>query len=524
MAAIITDQFRILNANNFVDSIDNSGNSYYIALGLPNSGIVGFGRSPDWDSNVPNPTDDFNYISHSQDDIIFGKKITSSNVRRLVRRINWVKGARYEMYRHDYSLNNPSIVTASTRLYDANYYIINSDYRVYICIDNGSSGINTSGNASQDQPNFTDLEPSKAGESGDGYLWKYLFSISPSDIIKFDSTEYIAVPNDWESSTDSQIQSIRENGNSDQNLNQIKKVYIENPGLNYSNGEVNIIGDGSGAKVIISTDDNGKILSCDVSSGGSGYTYAMVDLGPLQPSGNLQPPAKLIPIIPPSKGHGYDLYKELGADKVLIYARFDGSDYDFPTDTKFSQVSILRNPRRPNSNNIFDESQFSGMYGIKFLDDNSIIGEQYLTVGSRIQQSVTVNGVQATAVGYVASYDSETKVVRYFRDRSLYYNSATINQQDYVGVSTGSNTFNFASTSEKVSTPTGFSGSIDLLFSGITINPTGNKVINLGVQFSNGLSIPEINKKTGELIYLDNRPTISRNSRQKEDVKIILEF
>ena len=107
------------------------------------------------------------------------------------------------------------------------------------------------GNISQDEPTFTDLEPSKAGNSGDGYVWKYLFTVSPSDIIKFDSTEYITVPNNWSTSTDSQIRSVRENGNSDVNLNQIKHVYIENAGSGYANGlgqEVDIIGDGDGAK------------------------------------------------------------------------------------------------------------------------------------------------------------------------------------------------------------------------------------------------------------------------------------
>ena len=73
---------------------------------------------------------------------------------------------------------------------------------------------------------FTDLEPSKAGNSGDGYLWKYLFTVSPSDIIKFDSTEFITVPNSWGSSQDSQIRSVRENGDSSVNQNQIKHVYI----------------------------------------------------------------------------------------------------------------------------------------------------------------------------------------------------------------------------------------------------------------------------------------------------------
>ena len=58
----------------------------------------------------------------------------------------------------------------------ANYYVMNSNFNVYICIENGSSGINTTGNASEDEPTFTDLEPSKAGESQDGYVWKYLFT------------------------------------------------------------------------------------------------------------------------------------------------------------------------------------------------------------------------------------------------------------------------------------------------------------------------------------------------------------
>ena len=50
------------------------------------------------------------------------------------------------------------------------------------------------------------------------------------------------------------------------------------------------------------------------------------------------------------------------------------------------------------------------------------------------------------------------------------------------------------------------------------------KVVDLGVQFTNGVADGEINKRTGEIIYLDNRPAISRNVRQKEDIKIVLEF
>ena len=62
--------------------------------------------------------------------------------------------------------------------------------------------------------------------SGDGYIWKYLFTVSPSDIIKFDSTDFIAVPNDWTTTNDASIQSVRENGDSDTIIIKSKKFIL----------------------------------------------------------------------------------------------------------------------------------------------------------------------------------------------------------------------------------------------------------------------------------------------------------
>ena len=56
------------------------------------------------------------------------------------------------------------------------------------------------------------------------------------------------------------------------------------------------------------------------------------------------------------------------------------------------------------------------------------------------------------------------------------------------------------------------------------LHPTGTKIITLGSVFTNGIASPEINKGSGDIIYLDNRAIITRNTRQKEDIKIILEF
>ena len=530
MSAIVTDQFRILNANNFVESVENTNNSYYVFVGLANptgaGSLVGYGRSSDWNSTTPPPTDSFSYRSHSGDTMMFGKKVSSANIRRIIRRVDWTSGSRYEIYRDDYSASNPSPLTAANRLYDANYYVLNSDFKVYICIDNGSSGTNLLGNVSQDEPTFTDLEPSKAGNSGDGYVWKYLFTVSPSDIIKFDSTEFITVPNNWSSSVDAQIRAVRENGDSTVNENQIKHVYIEDGGEDYADGlgqEVDIIGDGQGAKARVDV-VNGTITDVAVSAGGKGYSYGIVDLGTLNSNVASDKRAKLIPIIPPKLGHGSDVYTELGTDRVIVYARFDDSTKDFPIDTKFGQVGIVKNPTKVGTSITYTDNTYSSLQAVKF---STVTGSSPI-IGEEIRQSLAVSPNSGkVATGYVASYDLETKVLKYFKDRSLNFNRVTKDQEDFSGISTSGRNYEFENaniSNNIVGTASSFSGSVDITFSDATINPNGNKVINLGTTFAQGLSDSEINKGSGEIIYLDNRPIINSNPRQKEDIKIILEF
>ena len=67
MPAIVTDQFRILNASNFVAGVSSSTNSYYVSVGLPNPApsSVGFGRQTNWNTATPNPVDSFSEIDLS---------------------------------------------------------------------------------------------------------------------------------------------------------------------------------------------------------------------------------------------------------------------------------------------------------------------------------------------------------------------------------------------------------------------------------------------------------------------------
>jgi hypothetical protein len=205
----------------------------------------------------------------------------------------------------------------------------------------------------------------------------------------------------------------------------------------------------------------------------------------------------------------------LGTDKVLVYARFDDSTKDFPTDAQFSQVGIVKNPTVSGSATTFTANQYSSLYAAKFVSNQT----GTLSPGDTITQ--TIAGV-GTAKGYVASYDSDTKVLKYFRSRSLYYHPTRYDQTDYSTVSSNGKVIEFTSGGGSIVGPT-FTGSIDTGFSGIT-TISGNKVVSLGVIFTYGLASPEINKESGDIIYIDNRPLVERNPRQKEDVKIILEF
>ena len=76
MAAIITDQIRILNAKNFVSGVTSSANAYYSFIGLPNPNDY----QSDWDTTPPSPKDNFTEENDYWDTMVALKKINSSDV------------------------------------------------------------------------------------------------------------------------------------------------------------------------------------------------------------------------------------------------------------------------------------------------------------------------------------------------------------------------------------------------------------------------------------------------------------
>ena len=279
----------------------------------------------------------------------------------MVRKYTWTSGTVYEMYKNDYSRSKLSPQTSATNLYDARYYIVNSQYKVYICINNGQNPENPLGKQSLDEPTFTDLEPRSAGSSGDGYVWKYLYTISPSDIVKFDSIDYIPVPSDWGTGDTADVKNNAVDG-------KIETALIVNAGGGYQPisttfNNIPILGDGTGGRASVTVDSQGKVSSVSITNGGNGYTRGAIRFFPGAPGSETGGPisgpsaigvgttsvAEFEVVTPPPGGHGFDIYKELGAFRVLLYSRYenDATNPDFITGNDFARVGVVKNPTTP---------------------------------------------------------------------------------------------------------------------------------------------------------------------------------
>ena len=517
MAAIITDQIRILNAKNFVAGVSNASNSYYSFIGLTNPTDY----QVDWDIDPPSPKDNSDQENDYWDTMVALKKINTADVRQVVPKLVWSSGTSYDMYRHDYSRSNTAAVSGSTSLYLANYFVMNSDFRVYICLQNGLDVDNPSGRPSLDEPTFTDLEPRSAGTSGDGYIWKYLFSIKPSDVAKFESTDYLPVPSDWATSTDNAA--VRDNAVD----GSIKIVTVTNKGVglgtaNSTYTSVPIKGDGSGAECTIIIDGNQQVSGVTVSNQGSDYTYGNVDLeaGGV-PTGTTRPTFNVI--MSPQGGHGADVYRELGAYNVLMYSRIenDNNNPDFITGNQIARVGVVENPEQFGSSSVLSVDKASALGALK------LVGSGYstatFTADSYFTQTISTG---STAVGRVVSYDQNTGVLKYWQDRSLagFNTVGTAQTQPQYGFNLDDFTSSPGTGGALTITPsTGVNLTIDENFSGIS-TVINNRTYYLGQTFTSGVANPEVKKHSGNIIYVDNRPSITRSSNQKEDIKVILQF
>ena len=172
MAAIITEKFRLHNAEQFQESFSEAAKStYYLFIGK--SSPFTTSTSGGNDNAPPTPKDDITTEFYKWDSMLAAKLISSSDVSFVVPRRNWANNTTYDMYEHDISASNTTTSGASN-LFDSTFYFMTSDYRVYKVLDN-NNGVAYSGA----EPTSEVTGPFELG----GYTLQYMYKLTTSEVV-----------------------------------------------------------------------------------------------------------------------------------------------------------------------------------------------------------------------------------------------------------------------------------------------------------------------------------------------------
>ena len=239
MPQSITNNFNIYNAEQFIESLSGD-NRLYLSIGRPQT----------WtNENSPPAVVDAKYsdVEYSSETIAL-KRIIRADVRQVVPRYNWTSGQIYAKY------NSKDNLIFTKKFYVLTY----PENNVYKCISNNNNVAST-------------IKPTGRSTSfittADGYVWKFLYTLSDTVLLKFFTTDYMGVDENPD------VSSITIPGT-------IDTISITNPGNNFisaNNIVVSINGDGQGAAVgNVALNASKSIGTISLASIGRDYTYAEV--------------------------------------------------------------------------------------------------------------------------------------------------------------------------------------------------------------------------------------------------------
>lgn len=439
-----TQDMGVLIARQFKDVVGDRANVY-----LAISRVEPFAN----DSNPPTANSSVESMNNFWRNMIGGKKILRSDISLVIPRKNWQNN----IFVPAYSSSSPRVMPGniSSGAITSNLtYVMTDDYNVYKCL------YNNNGSNSTVKPISTN--PATIYSTSDGYIWKYMYTLSSKDIVKFLTPDWIPVRtlegNDG--SLQWRVQQAAIPG-------AIHVCTVLNPGSGYTVNNpptVTITGDGKNATAIASVNTSTTgIDSVILTSYGFGYSYATVTL-----SGGTGSGANVRAEIEPQGGHGANPESELGGFYVMFNARLKGSEDGKLINTNdYRSYALLVNPYAYASTNIYSAAAFSQ------TTDLPVTGSG----GNFIQDETVYQGVtlpSATFVGEVASFSNN--VIRIINPEGI----------PEAGVIIGA-----------------------------------NSAVNRFVQ-GTLIKNPDLSYYTGSIIYTDNITPITRNESQTEDIKIVL--
>jgi len=317
MASIYTKSTQIYNAENFKASVGDASEPYVYFT---------FGKVEPWSSEVAPPqanssVDTFNQVWKN---MMGAKKIVGNDVRLVIRRFDWVSGTVYTSYDDSEAaldMNDP----------DVKFYVVTDEWNVYKCLGNNNGG------ASTVKP--TTINTYLAEQLSDKYIWKYMYTLSDEEKLRFTTTNFIPVRTLTEDNGTLQwhVQNSAVQGS-------IGSIKIVNAGSAYSVATpptITITGDGTGAEVAATVNvTTYGIESILVTNKGQNYTYANVAIISATGSG-----ANARAIMSPTGGHGANPVEELGGSFVMINPRLRGSESGIiDTQNEIRQIALIKNP------------------------------------------------------------------------------------------------------------------------------------------------------------------------------------
>ena len=435
-----------------------------------NNGIyLSIGKSDVWSTTTSDLTDTIPFVPNDHiDDINLAwqqlyamQKVGAADISHVVPRHNYADGQTYV----EWDSNDADI-------YDKAFYVLTSEFKVYKCIKQGSGVTSV-------QPTHTSTDPVTGG---DGYTWKYMYTTTTSDSEKFLTTSFMPVKTVDEAASlastdvDYPQQQSQINSRNSSTAAGIERIVVTSGGTFASGSSaptVTITGDGTGATATATMNSGGTAVeSITVTAKGTDYTIADIvfSAGDASARAVLTPPA----------GHGVDPVKELGAFYVGINVQLDGAGGgDLTVGNDFRQIGILKNPYNHGTTTI---SSAATLRATKYLQ--LAAGES--TSGYAVDQVIV--GSSSGAKAYLVEISTS--------DLRLYY---------YQNDKTGYTAFTQADTITGT-LPTGGSATLDQQ--------------NSTSWYGN----PEVQRGSGQFIFLENRDPINRSATQIEDIKCIIEF
>ena len=497
MPAIITNKFRLNNAEQFHESFSEPANNiYYLGIGRPQAwgtSTRADGRTDyeGTDSNPTTPGDTVINEFYTFDELIAAKRITGSDISFVIPRRNWTSGTVYDIYRHDYgeyttgsTSTRITSTSGATTLLDSTFYVLSSDRNVYKCLNNNN------GATVSDEPTGVSTTPIT---TTDGYIWKYMCTLSAAQQSNFLSTDFMAIATNANAGTD-QLNVIA--NAVDGAIDIIKIKSAGSGGTNGTFSNIPIRGDGTGGlcEVVVL---GGAVSSVTVTTRGTGYTFGTVSNAQIVSAGSTSlSGSELDVIIPPKGGHGANALEELGGFFVMLNTSIEGNEStnsgDFSAVNDFRKIALLRDPTKSSSAVTSTTARLTKAIKIAASPTPGTF-----TVDEEINQSTT------GAVGKVVEWDSVNGILYYIQTR---HNDAGIDSNGNLTDFSGANVITGQSSSA--------TGTPDT-----SVSSTVNNVI-----FASGYSVPEIDHDTGDVLYVENRTPITRALDQTENIKLIIEF